>query len=260
MSRRVATSLHKDFYRILNVTSQATTEEIKIAYRKLALKFHPDRHDGDTAKTVAFKEASEAYNILIDKERRRQYDLAHGFSPSGWYNRNRQKPPPVNYRKVYTPHAPPDGKWHDAQRHYDMHYGDGMFQEAVKNAYDRAKAAGELEYHSPLGKGFKFEKSNNSYSNNPYFKNPYSKAEQGPPSQQYRYEEGYIDEAKLVLKRKAGVVNKLHKRRSERYLKEDEERQEHYRTVSKNIPGSRIYTPLNQQPLSSDATSGCVVM
>jgi curved DNA-binding protein CbpA len=260
MSRRVVTSLHKDFYRILNVTSQATTEEIKIAYRKLALKFHPDRHDGDTAKTVAFKEASEAYNILIDKERRRQYDLAHGFSPSGWYNRNRQKPPPVNYRKVYTPHAPPDGKWHDAQRHYDMHYGDGMFQEAVKNAYDRAKAAGELEYHSPLGKGFKFEKSNNSYSNNPYFKNPYSKAEQGPPSQQYRYEEGYIDEAKLVLKRKAGVVNKLHKRRSERYLKEDEERQEHYRTVSNNIPGSRIYTPLNQQPLSSDATSGCVVM
>ncbi|KAG7351831.1 chaperone protein DnaJ [Nitzschia inconspicua] len=260
MSGRVPSKVfQKDFYKVLNVTSQATTEEIKTAYRQLALKLHPDRHDGDAAKTIAFKEASEAYNILIDKERRRQYDMAHGYSPSGWYNRNRRKPPPANYRKVYAPHAPPDGKWHDAQRHYDMHYGDGMFQEAVKNAYERAKAAGELEYHSPLGKGFTFEKSSNPYSKNPYFKNPYSKADQGPPSQHYQYEEGYIDEAKTVLKRKAAVVSKLHERRLERYQKEEDERQEHYRTATNNIPGSRIYAPLNQQSLSPD-TGGCTIM
>ena len=222
MSRR-ATSITKDFYKILKVSSKATTEEIKTSYRKLALSLHPDRHDGDEAKTHAFKEATEAYNILIDNERRRQYDMAHGFSPTGWYNRNRKRPPPANYRKVYAPHAPPDGKWHDAQRHYDMHYGDGMFQEAMKNAYDRAEKAGEFQYHSPLGKGFTFEKS--SYGKNTYFKNPYSKADQGPPSQEYNYEEGYgadVAEAKTVLKRKQGVVNKLHERRHERYQREEE--------------------------------------
>lgn len=284
--RATAKAFQKDFYKVLNVTSQATTEEIKIAYRKLALKLHPDRHEGDKDKTKAFKEASEAYTILINEERRRQYDMAHGYNsssstPSGWYNRNRRKAPPPNYRKVYAPHAPPDGKWHDAQRHYDMHYGDGMFQEAVKGAYDRAKAAGELEYHSPLGNGFTFAKVNNNnnnhgYGSNPYFKNPYSKADQGPPEQQqyYQYEEGYIDEAKVVLKRKAGVISKLHERRLERYQKEEDERQEQYRTVvtNNNIPaGSRMYVPLNQQPLSSsssssssttiaDGSGGCVVM
>ena len=249
MSRKTSVKFTKDFYKILNVSSKATTEEIKTSYRKLALKLHPDRHDGDAAKTKAFKEASEAYSILIDQERRRQYDVAHGFSsPNGWYNRNRRRPPPANYRKVYAPHAPPDGKWHDAQRHYDMHYGDGQFQEAVKNAYDRAKKAGEFEYHSPLGKGFVFEKS----GNNPYFKNPYSKADQGPPSQQYQYEEGYIDEAKTVLKRKSGVINKLHERRLERMASEEADiAATHHGPIAQE----RIYEPLNQQP-----AQGCSVM
>ena len=158
--------VQKDFYRILQVSKDATTEEIKKSYRKLALTLHPDRNDGDAEKTVAFKEASEAYDVLISPERRRQYDVAHGFggTPSGWYNKNRKRPPPSNYRKVYAPHAPPNGKWHDAHRHYQMHYGDGMFQEALKGAYERAKLAGELEYHSPIGKGFTFEKLHTSSS------------------------------------------------------------------------------------------------
>jgi hypothetical protein len=261
MSRKVSASFAKDFYKILNVSSKATTQEIKTAYRKLALTLHPDRGHGDANKTKAFKEASEAYNILIDNERRRQYDLAHGYSPSGWYNRNRKRPPPANYRKVYAPHAPPDGKWHDAQRHYDMHYGDGMFQEAVKNAYERAKQAGEFEYHSPLGKGFTFEKApfGGAGTNNPYFKNPYSKADQGPPSQHYQYEEGYIDEAKTVLKRKSGVINKLHERRLERYEREEQHKQEVMNAATNNgtIPRDRrVYEPLNQQTQGA----GCTVM
>eukprot|EP00536_Pseudo-nitzschia_multiseries_P003222 jgi/Psemu1/185328/e_gw1.48.141.1 len=64
----------KDFYKILQVSNKATKTEIKTAYRKLALTLHPDRHDGDEGKTKAFKEATEAYNILADNERRRQYD------------------------------------------------------------------------------------------------------------------------------------------------------------------------------------------
>lgn len=208
------------------------------------MALHPDRHDGCEIKTKAFKEASEAYNILTDNNLRREYDLSNGFAPTGWYNKNRARPPPANYRKVYTPHAPPDGKWHDAQRHYDMHYGEGMFREAVKGAYERAKAAGEFDYVSPLGKGFAFETTTtgkNAYKQNPYFKNPYSRAEQGPPSQQYHYEESYISEAKTVLKRRENVVSKLHERRQERIEREAME------TVAPSYPGQKVYQPLNHQ-------------
>ena len=205
----------KDFYNLLRVSSNATKTEIKTAYRKLALTLHPDRNNGDEAKTKAFKEATEAYNILVDTERRRQYDMANGIaSPSGWHNRNRRRPPPSDYRKVYAPHAPPDGKWHDAQRHYDMHYGDGMYHEALKSAYKRAKDNGEFDYHSPLGKGFTFDTVGGKKMNGKL--NPYSKADQGPASQGYEYEEAYISDAKRVLKRKSGVVNMLHERRKQR--------------------------------------------
>ena len=68
--------------------------EIKQAYRKMALALHPDRHDGCDVKTKQFKEASEAYNILIDNDRRREYDMATGWAPKGWHNKNRRRPPP----------------------------------------------------------------------------------------------------------------------------------------------------------------------
>jgi len=212
----------KDFYKLLQVSSNATKTEIKTAYRKLALTLHPDRHDGDEAKTKAFKEATEAYNILVDTERRKQYDVAHGISaPSGWYNKNRRRPPPKNYRKVYAPHAPPNGKWHDAQRHYDMHYGDGMYHDALKSAYKRAEENGDFDYHSPLGKGFSFDTVGGKKAKGNF--NPYSKAEQGPANHGYEYEEAYISEAKQVLKRKTGVVSMLHERRRQRLQFQDQQ-------------------------------------
>lgn len=240
MSRREKTNI-SSFRQLQH--SGATTAEIKAAYRKLALALHPDRHDGCKAKTRAFKEASEAYNILADNNRRREYDISTGFSPSGWHNKNRRRPPPVNYRTVYAPHAPPDGKWHDAQKHYDMHYGEGMYQEAVKKAFERAKAAGQFDYHSPLGKGFAFESMvgrKSHYGQNSYFKNPYSKADQGPPTLQYQYEESYISEAKTVLKRRETVVSKLHERRQERMEKDAVRTDPVY-------PGQKVYQPFNQQ-------------
>ena len=61
----------KDYYDILGVGKTATEEDIKKAFRKLAQKYHPDKHGGDEAK---FKEASEAYSVLGDKKRRAEYD------------------------------------------------------------------------------------------------------------------------------------------------------------------------------------------
>ena len=64
----------RDYYEVLGVGRNASAEEIKKAYRKVALKHHPDRNPDDKAAEESFKEASEAYQVLCDPERRAQYD------------------------------------------------------------------------------------------------------------------------------------------------------------------------------------------
>ena len=64
----------KDFYEVLGVNRSSSPQEIKQAYRKLALKYHPDRNKGDKPSEEKFKEASAAYHILSDKERKQNYD------------------------------------------------------------------------------------------------------------------------------------------------------------------------------------------
>jgi molecular chaperone DnaJ len=64
----------KDFYKILGIEKNASDEDIKKAYRKLAMKFHPDRNPGDKASEEHFKEAKEAYEILSEPQKRAAYD------------------------------------------------------------------------------------------------------------------------------------------------------------------------------------------
>jgi molecular chaperone DnaJ len=64
----------RDYYEILSVSRTATDQEIKSAYRKLALKYHPDRNPGDKAAEEKFKEAAEAYAVLADTDKRHLYD------------------------------------------------------------------------------------------------------------------------------------------------------------------------------------------
>jgi curved DNA-binding protein CbpA len=67
-------SSKRDYYEILRVNRNATEDELKASYRKLALQYHPDRNPGDKAAEEKFKEAAEAYEVLRDPEKRSLYD------------------------------------------------------------------------------------------------------------------------------------------------------------------------------------------
>ena len=64
----------RDFYEVLGVNKNASPNELKSAYRKLAVKYHPDKNPGDKKAEEKFKEASEAYGILSDQEKKQNYD------------------------------------------------------------------------------------------------------------------------------------------------------------------------------------------
>ena len=78
----------RDYYEVLGVAKTASADEIKSAYRKLAMKYHPDRNPGDASAKAKFQEASEAYEVLSNPEKRQRYDqFGHqgvDFGPGGF--------------------------------------------------------------------------------------------------------------------------------------------------------------------------------
>jgi molecular chaperone DnaJ len=75
--------LEKDFYKTLGVSKGASADEIKKSYRKLARKYHPDANEGDPKAEARFKEISEAYTVLSDDKRRKEYDEARSLFGGG---------------------------------------------------------------------------------------------------------------------------------------------------------------------------------
>jgi len=77
---------YKDYYKILGVDRKTSADEIKKAYRKLAMKYHPDRNPGDKQAEERFKDFNEAYQVLSDEQKRARYDQL-GSSYSDWQQR-----------------------------------------------------------------------------------------------------------------------------------------------------------------------------
>ena len=75
----------RDYYEVLGVDKNADADTIKKAYRKLAIKYHPDKNPGDKAAEEKFKEAAEAYDVLSNPEKRQKYDqFGHSMGPQGF--------------------------------------------------------------------------------------------------------------------------------------------------------------------------------
>lgn len=72
--------MKRDYYEVLGVARNASPDEIKNAYRKLAMKYHPDRNQGDASAEQHFKEAAEAYEVLSDAQKRARHDGQNRFS------------------------------------------------------------------------------------------------------------------------------------------------------------------------------------
>ena len=88
----------KDYYYILGFKSNASYDDIKKAYRKLSLKFHPDKNDGDDFFTEHFKELQEAYEILSNEKKRKIYHTERGFTqPFEDQNENQSFPPEIEF-------------------------------------------------------------------------------------------------------------------------------------------------------------------
>ena len=75
----------RDYYEVLGVSKTATDDEIKKAYRKIAIKYHPDRNPGNKEAEEKFKEAAEAYDVLHDQQKRQQYDQFGFNAPGGGF-------------------------------------------------------------------------------------------------------------------------------------------------------------------------------
>ena len=94
--------MSKDYYKILGVEKGASDEEIKKAYRKMALKHHPDRNNGDKASEESFKEATNAYEVLSDPQKKQQFDTYGSEGPDQFSGGFRQQGTGFNMDDIFS--------------------------------------------------------------------------------------------------------------------------------------------------------------
>ncbi|MEU1590275.1 molecular chaperone DnaJ [Micromonospora sp. NPDC005710] len=135
--------IEKDFYAVLGVDKAASADDVKKAYRKLARESHPDHNPGDPKAEERFKAASEAYNVLSDSGRRREYDEMRSLFGSGAFRRNARGG------------AQPGGMPFDVSDMFggggagDRRFGGAGFQDLFSSIFSGGQAGGQAAPRGP---------------------------------------------------------------------------------------------------------------
>jgi len=164
----------KDYYTILEVNRTSTPEEIKKSYRKLAMKYHPDRNPGNKEYEEKFKDLAEAYAVLNDDEKRRKYDLISGnyetFKENHQQKSKTENPNPNThqqqykqtytendnedfayfYRKYYNFYKDSEPKKKKPTVHNDDEYDESIFSQFFKLLFGKGKEI--KDYFTPKNK------------------------------------------------------------------------------------------------------------
>ena len=135
---------HKDYYEVLGIKKSASPQEIKDAYRKLAFQYHPDRNMNDPTASEKMKALNEAYAVLCDNSKRREYDMLKERYGSAAYNQ---------YRQTHTTE--------DIFRDSDI----GQIFQEFSRAYGYRSADDVFrEFYGPGFQGFVYTRPGNSYN------------------------------------------------------------------------------------------------
>lgn len=129
----------KDYYKILEVTPQATADEIKKSFRKLAKKYHPDTNGGNEQAAQRFQEINEAYSVLSDEDKKKKYDdeRLYGASQSSTGNTSSQgakKAAGANPFAGFT------------AQNFKMDFGDMMFDELNKGKQEKKPTGNPMDF------------------------------------------------------------------------------------------------------------------
>ena len=131
-----------DYYEILGVSKNATTDEIKKAYRSLAFKYHPDRYPCDAVAEEKFKQISAAYDVLGDETKRKNYDLG-GYSESSYTNAANQQYQ-RQYQYTYQNPFGDENFWqwfgganrqNETNKNYNQQYDTQDYKKRTKSSY-----------------------------------------------------------------------------------------------------------------------------
>ena len=127
----------KDYYKVLQIPRTATIDQIKKAYRQLALALHPDIHKGDKAKESRFKEVAEAFEVLGSDARRQEYDRSCGFGRSSGSSVNGRASSRHEGGSSYQPQARPvrsvDPMHFNVAAWNAWHYGENAVPQVTLN-------------------------------------------------------------------------------------------------------------------------------